>query len=222
MKLESGLIKKIFNFFNFLFSLIFRELRMTLIKILLRFTILVATNFERSKCVLFTVYFIAINILVIFLRLSRKRQFLMSLNFFRLKLIYLVFRNSLCCCFIKKIWFFFLFGLVSYFLANTSYSKWSKFLMYLRLIFMTIAVILRSLFYYPVIRLSWTWTVHILRTNPRYRQFFSRRRLLLVYSYYWIFYFRFYCLNFNLWFLFFRHNRCVVSLVVKNSFQSFE
>lgn len=115
MKLESRLIKKIFNFFNFLFSLFFRELRMTLIKILLRFTILIATNFERSKCVLFTVYFIAINILVIFLRLSRKRQFLMSLNFFRLKLIYLVFGNSLCCCFIKKnliflfIWFSFVF-----------------------------------------------------------------------------------------------------------------
>lgn len=170
MLLKTWLIKRILNLLDFLFSLSLFKLWVTLFKIGLRFTILIATNLEWTKRIIFIVWSLTIGILINFLNLFRDRQFFLSLNFFALKLIYLNFGDwPLSCCFFREIWFLLFFWLVSKFLTNTANSKWSKLLMNLYLFFMAVTVVFRSFSYHPVIGLTWTWTVHILSTYSRNR-----------------------------------------------------
>lgn len=143
----------------------------------------------------------------------------MGLNLFALKLIHLTFwRRSLGCCFIREMRFLLFFWLVFNFLTNTSDSKRSEFLMYLDLLLMTVAVILRPFFYYPVIWLTWTWTIHILSTDSWHRQFFSRWWFLLIHFCHRFFNLRFFHLHTIFWFRFFSDDRCWVFLIVKYSF----
>lgn len=191
---------------------------MTLLKIWLRFAVLIATNLEGTK----SIFFIILSLTIIILILSRSRQFFIGLNLFALQLVDLNFCWwSLGCCFLRKIRFLFFFWLIFYFLTNPSDSKRSEFLMYLNLFFMTVTVILGPLFYYPVIWLTWTWTVHILSTDSWYGQFFSRWWFLLIYFCDGFFNLGFFHFHTSFGFRFFSDDWCWIPLIVEYSLQSF-
>ncbi len=216
--LKVWIVKKVFYFLSSIFSF-------TILKsykffwILLRFTILITANLERTKSILFFIELIFSFLLILsLLNFLTRRNLFLSLGSFRNLFYFLCIRIflswSFCRSFHCKSWLFFFSWLISCFLTNTSNSKRSKLFMKFMLIMMTVTVILWFFFNDPIIRLTWTRIVHILCTNSRNWQslggcYFLLFFCLLLYDF--LLFWNFFLLNL---FRFLWNHWCLLLLVI--------